>query len=157
MYTKHAKSNRIIRSNYRAMHGPSIEVCTDFKLRQQLKKPNCTFVRPCVRTQVVFLSPAFYLRQQLKKPICPFVCTQVVFLSPATFGNLWQLMATYGSFATLQLCIQTSWTDQLDGLGLYIWSLGQFAYLKIDVSVCILSQLPSPTKALFSDASPCIL
>ena len=31
-----------------------------------------------------------------------------------------------------------------------IWSLGQFAYLKIDLSVCTLSQLLSLTKALFS-------
>ena len=43
----------------------------------------------------------------------------------------------------------TSWTDQLDGPVLYTWSLGQFAYLKIDVSVCTLSQLLSPMKALF--------
>ena len=34
----------------------------------------------------------------------------------------------------------------------YIWSLGQFAYSKIDLSVCTLSQLPSRTKALF----PCM-
>ena len=45
---------------------------------------------------------------------------------------------------------RTSWTDQLDGPVLYIRSLGQFAYSKIDISVCTLSQLPSPTKALFS-------
>ena len=50
-----------------------------------------------------------------------------------------QLLATYGNFWQL-----------LDGPVLYIWSLGQFAYSKIDVSVCTLSQLPSPTNALFS-------
>jgi len=44
---------------------------------------------------------------------------------------------------------QTSWTDQLDGPVLSILRFGQFAYLKINVSVCTLSQLPSPTKALF--------
>ena len=33
---------------------------------------------------------------------------------------------------------------------LLIWSLGQFTYLKIFLSVCTLSQLPSPTKALFT-------
>ena len=44
---------------------------------------------------------------------------------------------------------RTSWTDQLDGPVLFIWSLGQFAYSKIDLSVCTLLQLPSPTKALF--------
>ena len=52
---------------------------------------------------------------------------------------------------------RTSWTDQLDRPVLFIWSLGQFAYSKIFLSVCTLSQLPSPTKALFlffSDDSP---
>ena len=44
---------------------------------------------------------------------------------------------------------QISWTDLLDGPVLFNWSLGQFAYSKIDLSVCTLSQLPSPTKALF--------
>ena len=44
---------------------------------------------------------------------------------------------------------QTSCTDQLDGPVLFIWSLGRFAYLNIFLSVCILLQLPSPTKALF--------
>ena len=44
---------------------------------------------------------------------------------------------------------QTSWTDQLDGPVLFTLSLGQFAYSKIDLSVCTLSQLRSPTKALF--------
>ena len=56
------------------------------------------------------------------------------------------------NFVTLQHCMsarQNSWTDQLDGPVLFIWSLGQFAYLKTDLSVCTLSQLPSPTKALF--------
>ena len=55
---------------------------------------------------------------------------------------------------------QTSWTDQLDRpagrTSSFIWSLGQFAYSKIFLSVCTLSQLPSPTKALFfmnSDAT----
>ena len=43
----------------------------------------------------------------------------------------------------------TGWTDQLDGPVLFIWSLGQFAYSKIFLSVCTLSQLPSPTKAFF--------
>ena len=43
----------------------------------------------------------------------------------------------------------TSSTDQLDRPVLFIWSRGQFAYSKIDVSVCALSQLPSPMKALF--------
>ena len=38
---------------------------------------------------------------------------------------------------------RTSWTDQ------FSLSLGQFAYLKIDLSVGTLLQLPSPTKALF--------
>ena len=45
---------------------------------------------------------------------------------------------------------RTNFTDQLDGPVLFIWSLGQFAYSKIFLSVCTLSQLPSPTKALFS-------
>ena len=51
---------------------------------------------------------------------------------------------------------QTSWTDQLDGPVLFIRSLGQFAYSKIFLSVCTLSQLPRPTKALFFyfDATP---
>ena len=40
-------------------------------------------------------------------------------------------------------------TDQLDGSVLYIWSLSQFAYSKIDLSVCTLPQLPSPKKNLF--------
>ena len=44
---------------------------------------------------------------------------------------------------------QTSWTDQLNGPVLFIWSLGQFAYSRIDISVCTLSQLPSPM-TLFS-------
>ena len=48
---------------------------------------------------------------------------------------------------------RTSWMDQLDGPVLFIWSLGQFAYSKIFLSVCILSQLPSPTKALFAKPS----
>ena len=43
---------------------------------------------------------------------------------------------------------RTSWTDQLDGPVLFTWRLGQLAYSKIDLSVCILLQLPSPTKAL---------
>ena len=43
---------------------------------------------------------------------------------------------------------RTSWTDQLDGPVLFIWSLGQFAHSKIDLSVCTFSQLPSLTKAL---------
>ena len=47
----------------------------------------------------------------------------------------------------------TSWTDKLDRPVLFIWSLGQFAYSKIFLSVCTLSQLPSPTKALFFDPS----
>ena len=44
---------------------------------------------------------------------------------------------------------QTSWTDQLDGPVLFSWSLGQFAYSKIDFSVCTLSHYSSPMKALF--------
>ena len=48
---------------------------------------------------------------------------------------------------------QTSWTNQLDRLVLFIWSLGQFAYSKIFLSVCTLSQLPSPTKALLKSLS----
>ena len=47
---------------------------------------------------------------------------------------------------------QTNWMDQLDGPVLFTSSLDQFAYSKInkiDLSVCTLSQLPSPTKALF--------
>ena len=44
----------------------------------------------------------------------------------------------------------TSWTDQLDGPVLFILSHGKFAYSKIDLSACTLSQLPSPTKALIS-------
>ena len=44
---------------------------------------------------------------------------------------------------------RTSWTDQLEGPVLFIWSLGQFAYLKIFLSVCTLSQLRSLTKVLF--------
>ena len=48
---------------------------------------------------------------------------------------------------------QISWTDQLDGSVLFIWSLGQFAYSKIHLSVCTLSQLRIPTKALFSSDS----
>ena len=47
--------------------------------------------------------------------------------------------------------LRTSWTDQLDRPVLFIWSLGQFQYSKIFLSVCTLSQLPSPTKALFWD------
>ena len=43
---------------------------------------------------------------------------------------------------------RTSWTDQLDRPVLFIWSLGQFAYSRIFLSVCTLSQLLSPTKAL---------
>ena len=44
---------------------------------------------------------------------------------------------------------RTSWTDQLDGpAGQTSWT-DQFAYSKIDLSVCIVSRLPSPTKALF--------
>ena len=43
---------------------------------------------------------------------------------------------------------RTSWTAQLDEPVLLIWSLGQFDYSKIFLSVCTLSQLPSPTKAL---------
>ena len=48
--------------------------------------------------------------------------------------------------------------DQLDGsarrnsyadLFSIVRSFGRFAYSKIDLSVCTLSQLPSPTKALF--------
>ena len=86
----------------------------------------------------------------------------------ATFSNLWQIMAIFQhcnitTFYTDQLDVpvgwtrwtdqldgpagQTRWTDQLNGPVLFTWSLGQFAYLKIDVSV--LSQLPSLTKALF--------
>ena len=42
-----------------------------------------------------------------------------------------------------------NWTDQLDGPVLYNRKLGQFAYSMIDLSVCKLSQLLSPTKALF--------
>ena len=63
-------------------------------------------------------------------------------------------------FATLTLCNmcilqyvhfacynmhKASKTNQLDGSA---WSLGQFAYSKTDHSVCMLSQLPSSTKAL---------
>ena len=44
---------------------------------------------------------------------------------------------------------RTSWMDQQDRPVLFIWSLGQFAYSKTILSVCTLSQLPSPTKALF--------
>ena len=44
----------------------------------------------------------------------------------------------------------TSWMDQLDRPVLLFWSLGQFAYWKIDLSVCTLSQLLSPMKALFT-------
>ena len=44
---------------------------------------------------------------------------------------------------------QISSADQLDGPVLFIWSLGQFAYSKIFLSVCSWSQLPSQTKALF--------
>ena len=40
-------------------------------------------------------------------------------------------------------------SNQPDGPVLLIWGLGQFAYSKIFLSVCTLSQLPSPTKALF--------
>ena len=43
---------------------------------------------------------------------------------------------------------RTNWTDQLDGPVFSIWSLDQFAFSKIDLSVCTLSQLQSPTKAL---------
>ena len=39
------------------------------------------------------------------------------------------------------------WTDQQDGSVLYAWSLGQFAYSKIYLSVCTSSKLTSPTKA----------
>ena len=79
------------------------------------------------------------------------------------FGNFWQLLAMHGNL--WQHCNivyrpagqtsrygpagRTSWKDQLDGSVFYIWSLGQFPYLKIDVSVCTLLQLPSPAKALF--------
>ena len=44
---------------------------------------------------------------------------------------------------------QTSWTDQLDRPVFFTWSLGQFAYSMIDLSVCTLSQIPSLTQALF--------
>ena len=52
---------------------------------------------------------------------------------------------------------QTSWTDQLDGSVFYTWSLGHFAYSKIDLSVCTLSQLPSLKKALFHIRNPYLL
>ena len=39
---------------------------------------------------------------------------------------------------------RTSWTDQVDRPVLFIRSFGQFAYTKIGVSVCTMSQLPSP-------------
>ena len=45
---------------------------------------------------------------------------------------------------------RTRWTDQLDRPVHFIWSLGQFAYSKIFLSVFTLSQLPSLTNALFS-------
>ena len=48
---------------------------------------------------------------------------------------------------------RTSCSDQLDGPFFFIWSLGQFAYLHIFLLVCALSQLPSPTKALFEDGA----
>ena len=35
----------------------------------------------------------------------------------------------------------TSWKDQLDGPVLFTWSLEQFEYSKINISVCTLSQL----------------
>ena len=52
---------------------------------------------------------------------------------------------------------RTSWTNQLDGPVLFTWSLGQFAYSKIGLSVCTLSQLPSPTKALFFLTRPLLM
>ena len=93
----------------------------------------------------------------------------------ATFGSCWQLLAYFGNFWHLMAILQhwniatlykdqldgpawrTSWTDQMGGpdgrtaewTSFFTWSLGQFVYLKIDLSVCTLSQLPSPTKALF--------
>ena len=88
------------------------------------------------------------MRQQLKKPTCPFVrlfvCTQVVFLSPVTY---WQLFAALRNLATL-------YADQLDrqrgGTNyLYLRPWPFCIYLKIDVSVCTLSQLLSVTKAMF--------
>ena len=59
---------------------------------------------------------------------------------------------------------QIRWTDPLDGpaerpngqTSFFIWSLGQFAYSKIFLSVCTLSQFPSPTKALlYNDSNNC--
>ena len=50
----------------------------------------------------------------------------------ATYGNLWQLGATSGKFWQ-RYNILTLYTDQLDGPLLYIWSLGQFAYLRSDL------------------------
>ena len=83
--------------------------------------------------------------------VCPFVCK-----SPYFLGTMAPL-----HFAPLPICSFTplvvggcntyilQHVDQLDSPVFYIWSLGQFTYSKIDLSVCMLSQLPSPTKALF--------
>ena len=65
-----------------------------------------------------------------------------VFYSIFSDRKFFLAATSYGNIATL-------YTDQLDGPVLFIWSLGQFAYSKIFLLVCTLSQLLSPTKALF--------
>ena len=62
-------------------------------------------------------------------------------------------LSNMGTLQHMHFSRQTSWMDQLDRSAgrtyFFFWSLGQFAYSKIDVSVCTLLQLLSLRKALF--------
>ena len=60
--------------------------------------------------------------------------------------HFWKIALCTKSSCTLHL--RCTLTNQLDGSVLYFWSFGQVSYSKIDLSVCALPQLPSPTKAL---------
>ena len=105
--------------------------------------------------------PAFFSCDSSSRspPVRPYVRTSV---RPSVSNQVTNLQLCH--IATLQYCniVTLQHCNQLDGPVLFIWSLGQFAYSKIGLSVCTLSQLPSPTKALFfnngnSTELPCTL
>ena len=118
--------------NWQYLQSATPAICNMGKL-QHVKSATCAICYTWNLQHVEFSIRSIYTTCNL----------QHVQFATCAISNTWKTNQLDGSARRI------SWTDHLDGPVLFTWSLSQFAYSKIDLSICTLSQLPSPTEALF--------
>ena len=123
-----------------------------FLLWQQLKKLTCPcimcmWICACMYARITLLEVCTFAPLHLCNfaswHLCAFANLQHVQFATRPICNMSNLQ--HVQFATRPICNMSNLQYVL-----FTWSLCHCAYLKIDLSVCTLLKLPSPTKDMFN-------